>query len=46
MSQQTVHPTTRTGEEKSMATKEKLCHDRVNKLKRKMLVATKNIMSR
>ena len=46
MSQQTVQPVTRTKEEKSVATKEKLCHNRVDKMKRKMLVATKKIMSR
>ena len=58
MSQQTAQPTIRTKEEKSVATREnyvateiakeskKSCHGRVDKLKRKILVATKNIMSR
>ena len=57
MLQQTVQPATRTREEKYVATKEKLYHDgvvkepkksccdRVDKLKRKMLVATKKIIS-
>ena len=57
MLQQTVQPTIRTGEEKSVATKEKLCRDRVVKepkkschnkvynMKRKMLVAIKKIIS-
>ena len=58
MSQQTAQPTIRTREEKFVTTKiisvmteivkesKKSCCDRVDKLKRKMLVATKKIMSR
>ena len=46
MSQQTIQPTTRTGEEKFVVKKEKLYRNKVDKLKRKMLVATKKIMSR
>ena len=58
MSQQTAQQATRIREEKSVATKEfpimieiakdlkKLCHDKVNRLKRKMFVAIRKIMSR
>ena len=47
MSQQTFHPATRTREEKYAAEKKKkkLCCNRVDKLKIKMLIATKKIMS-
>ena len=46
MSQQTVQPVTRTREEKFVVKKEKMYRDKVDKLKRKILVATKKIMSR
>ena len=58
MSQQTAQQATRIREEKSVATKEfhitieiakelkKLCHDKVNRLKRKMFVTIRKIMSR
>ena len=52
MSQQIAQQVTRIREEKSVATKEfakdskKCCCDRVDRLKRKMFIATRKIMSR
>ena len=51
MSQQTAQQATRIKEEKSIATEiakdsKKSCRDRVDRLKRKMFVATRKIMSR